>query len=1117
MKLLFWVPPWPSQDDPLFFKNCTQKFLIPQANMLRAHGHEVDFVLPDVLADLGDLLKPGVRKVSIPDAVEAYATQVVGDIYTHLYQGSGAGELTELLRPVLAESYDAVFLWENPAPFLEALFPAAPILHQMPGAYARDPYPSTITVDPVGLYKTGLLYREAKAIQSMGGELGSESHRAAAEFVDRARSIIEMMDDSQAQRVLTSHSDHESYRLLPLQITKHYAFRCDTGLDSQFELLTKALAQTDPKVGLVVTQYVHRLVSEKVLTADVAAALQRKHPNLIFDEAFDRADSVSQKLMSHVDSVETAASSLGLQAMGWGRDLTVRYDTFLKPFSSDQPVEGVSWDERCRNTTAFLLSRYQPMAERMKSDAVFVTAYLDRLITWKRDGLGKACHLPSFDEVDSEYWTRLMQGFQSGISAKSGRDKDANYYLARFRDDVRAASVVSFDIFDTLVRRPMEKPGDLYKFLEAEVYRATDGRMANFARIRSACEQACREEQKGKDFDEITLDQIYDHVRDHYQIDEASIEKVKQLEIEMEVACCTRREFGMKLLKTAMAEKASIYLISDMYLPREVIDRILARNGIDMHKKLYLSADLGLRKHDGRLFDHVLEDLMVKGPQVLHVGDNKNNDAVQAESRDIRVLHWPAAIEKMRLNKAYKSVYQPRNGAGHRARSALAGLTANALFDEANTALEFDSLFAGEPEKLGYAALGPIFTGYVSWIKKQAERDGISDLFFFSREGFVLHEVYRALFGDDDTAPKAHYFYTSRRCVRVAALRQEADIIALASQPYDPGVQVGKLFAGRFAIDLSDAAGVEVLARHGFSGAEQEIKNDNATKFRFIQLCTALSKEILANAAEEREAYEAYIAGSGYLDCKAPGVVDVGWQANIQGALAELTGRKAVGYYYATTSEAILWTAKGHEHRSYLGDYITEATSPSAVVRNRHLFEYLTCHTDPTLIRFAKEGQSVQPVFKLEINRHDRKAFIGRVHRGAVRFARDYVTAFGKVSWSISLDPNLCEGVFANFVNHPSKADRRLLESCQFEDLVGGIEGKSIAPKAAARPAPASSRAAQTREGEGAMLALVFAIEARIVPFFVSGNKLAKYERVREKFFRDSRVPMGWWLRVTGE
>lgn len=1116
MKLLFWVPPWPSQDDPLFFKNCTQKFLIPQANMLQAHGHQVDFVLPDVFADLGDLLKAGIRRVSVPDAVARYGKQVSGDVYTKLYQGAGRDELATLLKPVLAESYDAILLWENPAPFFDILYPDAPVLHQMPGAYARAPYPSTITVDPEGLYKTGLLFRDADVIQSLSDEITPDQRRAAEGFIDRARSILETIDDSDARRVLSEHPQFDEYMLLPLQITKHYAFRCDTGLESQFDLLIRELEAAPSNCGVIVTQYVHRLVSERVLTAETAVALQRQYPNLIFDEAFDRADSVSQKMMTHVQSVSTASSSLGLQALGWGHRLQVGYDTFLKPFSHDRSVEGVTPDERRRNVTAFLLSRYQPLADRMKSDARFVTRYLEALVEWKANKERGAASLPAFDDLDPEYWLRVMEGFQHGISAKSTREKDASFYLAQFRDHVRASRAVSFDIFDTLVRRPVEKPGDLYKFLEPEVYRMTGGRMANFARIRSACEQASREEQKGDAFDEITLDQIYSHVQKHYQVDDAMIEAVKQREIEMEVACCTRRDFGMKLLRVAQAEKANIYLISDMYLPREVIERILVRNGIDAHKKLYLSADLGLRKHDGRLFDHVLNELMMEGPQLLHVGDNKNNDVAQAERRDIKVLHWPAAIEKMRRNKGYKAVYDPRNGAGQRARSALAGLTANALFDDANTDLEFSSLFAGEPEKLGYAALGPIYAGYVQWLRRQAQRDGISDLFFFSREGFVLHQVYQTLFGSDPQAPKSHYFYTSRRCVRVAALREEGDIISLASQPYDPGVEIGKLFSGRFGIDLADATGERMLAEHGFSSVEQEIENDSATKFRFIQLCTALSREILENAAEERAAYEAYIAKSGYLDCAAPGVVDVGWQANIQGALADLTGRAAIGYYYATTSEAILWSAKGHEHRSYLGDYITEATSPSAVVRNRHLFEYLTCHTDPTLIRFTKTGQSVAPVFKQEIDRHDRKAFVGRAHRGAVRFARDFDAAFGEQTWAITLDPYLCEGVFSHFVTDPTKADRKLLESCRFEDLVGGIEGKSIAPKAARGQQPVKT-ATTPLSALPVSMNLAKVVEARLVPLFVSGRKLQKYHRVREKFFRDSWLPMTWWLRLTGD
>ncbi|MBO9428565.1 HAD-IA family hydrolase [Sulfitobacter sp. R18_1] len=1116
MKILFWTPPWASQGDPLFFKNCTEKHLIPQANMLGAAGHEVDFVLPQVMSGLKSIISDDVNVVRLTKKLEMTAPSLASEeIFAALYRAEDENLLSfiaDSLKPCLAEHYDAIMLWENPVPFLGRLFPEAAILHQMPGTFARAPFPATVTIDPEGLYRDGILHNRADSIQSVEGH--SEDLNMAREYMSKVRSVVGAMKEPELEKAIDRAGDYAELSLLPLQISKHYTFRVDTGYSNQYDLLTDVLAQSNPEEGLVATQYVHRLNSEKVLNAEVRDALNENHGNLIFDEAFDRIDSVSQLLMPRVDMVYTAASSIGLQAMAWRRKLKVVQPTFLERFGIDHELEGVRWEDRCDNTTAFLLGRYQPVADLVKSDPEFMTAYLEAIVAWKKDANRSVETLPRFADLYSGYSSKLLSGFNIPAKKTKGGEKDYRHYLAQFERNVQEADIVTFDIFDTLIRRPCEKPGDLYKFLEPIVYDLSNGMIANFAQVRGNCERMARDEQEGKEFDEITLDQIYSLMQDTYQISDALIGKIKQAEIDLEIQVSAPRDFGMRLLEVAQAAKKPVYLISDMYLDFDTIEKMVKKSGIIGYDKLYLSADYGLRKHDGRLFTLVLDELGVAPEKMLHVGDNKNNDATQAEILGIKVLHWPAAIEKMRRNGRYKAIYDPRNGAGQMGRSAIAGMTANYLFDNANTKIEFDSLFSGDPVNLGYAALGPILTGYVSWIYREAKRDGISDLFFFSREGYVLCEVYKRLFEGVSDAPKPHYFYTSRRCVRVAALRTVDDITALAAQPFDPGVKLSKLMKGRFGVVLSEAVHGAMIAACGFSDSDQALKNDADTKSRFAKLALMMETAILANAAKEREAYELYIKQTGYLTCDNPGVVDVGWKANIQGALTELTGRPAVGYYYATTSDAMLWARKGHQHRSFLGDYISEKVSPSAVVQNRHIFEYLTCHTDPTLIHFEMENGKPSPVFNAEYGRHVRKGFIEKIHSGALTFASEYRRSFGELSEGIMLDPYLCERVFASFTQNPAEADALLMEGHLFEDIMGGVSGKSLMTKPAPKrkPKKVATKASPRISVRGSDLdgaTLSERLEKAAVMLLVNDSKYAKYCRNRDRFFKDSRSKFG--------
>lgn len=84
---------------------------------------------------------------------------------------------------------------------------------------------------------------------------------------------------------------------------------------------------------------------------------------------------------------------------------------------------------------------------------------------------------------------------------------------------------VSFDIFDTLVLRNCEKPSDVFKIVGSD----TDG-------FYEARVQAEKEVRHASRFEEITLNEIYEHLRSVYGTDKA--DQLKQREIETEIAIC---------------------------------------------------------------------------------------------------------------------------------------------------------------------------------------------------------------------------------------------------------------------------------------------------------------------------------------------------------------------------------------------------------------------------------------------------------------------------------------------------------------------------------------------------------------------------------------------------
>ena len=72
----------------------------------------------------------------------------------------------------------------------------------------------------------------------------------------------------------------------------------------------------------------------------------------------------------------------------------------------------------------------------------------------------------------------------------------------------------------------------------------------------------------------------------------------------------------------ALLKGKRIIIVSDMFLPKSFIERILVKNGYDKYEKLYLSSEYKKIKFTGSLFKIVLAELEVKPSQILHVTIN---------------------------------------------------------------------------------------------------------------------------------------------------------------------------------------------------------------------------------------------------------------------------------------------------------------------------------------------------------------------------------------------------------------------------------------------------------------------------------------------------------------
>ncbi|EHK7226071.1 HAD-IA family hydrolase, partial [Escherichia coli] len=761
---------------------------------------------------------------------------------------------------------------------------------------------------------------------------------------------------------------------------------------------------------------------------------------------------------------------------------------------------------------------------------------LKDLLNVKRSGINNIYDLPSFLSIDEKYEDKLFNSFRTervikDLSQINKPISNKINELKRFSKFVNdsAIKIISFDIFDTLVYRPTEVPIDVFKFLETKMLHISNGVAENFSRIRHVSEVEARNE---KDSKEVTLDEIYDKIKEFYKLDRETINNMKWAEVEYETKIIKPRPAGKKLWDIAKKTGKPIYIISDMYLPKDAILNILKINGYDGFEKVYISNEYGVSKKEGGLFDLVINESGVSPNNILHIGDNNISDNKEPKARGIKTYRLIRSIDRLRSSEVYSKIYPEKIGNNELSRSLLAGLTAQKIFDSEIDPGAKKSHFYGDPVNLGYAGIGPFVSAFMLWLGRKAKQDNISHLYFLSREGWLLKQVYDVIHKDDKDVPSTTYLYASRRATRVASLRTLSDVISLSSHPYQGNITVGTLLEDRFGINVTKIT-QEQWEEAGFIGPEDKLTTDIVERKKLLNLCTIISDIILTHAKNERKSYLNYVNSTGLSTEKKPAIVDIGWRANMQGALSSLINKPLDGYYYATLQGTEIWFDKGLKCNGFMGDLLS-ANHPSYVVQNRPLIEYLICHTEPSLITIS-DDDGFKPIFRPESSIGHRRILLELVHQGAIQFATDMMNNFRDSIDQIWIDPFLAERTLSSFLQTPDFTDAQLFIGHTFEDALAGVKRKYIisptdkdfskdsvwrqgaavlySKKAVAnkssKPSPQLKESVKTPTNITSKETIKYnwkrAVEAKIIKSLVSQKKFLKYKNNRDGFFKDSK------------
>lgn len=472
-------------------------------------------------------------------------------------------------------------------------------------------------------------------------------------------------------------------------------------------------------------------------------------------------------------------------------------------------------------------------------------------------------------------------------------------YIKKIVNKSKDYSVISFDIFDTLLTRLFECPIDLFAYVENQLNQINMG-IPNFAKFRFEAEIQSRNiaYQQNKR-EEITLEEIYINLSKINNIDINKLIKAKEFELLAEFESNVSIQDNQELIKLLKKENKKIIFVSDIYLPQNFIVQLLEKNSLNIYDELYLSSTLKITKNSGRIWDHILKNN--KNKKILHIGDNLHADIKSPNKYSIDTYHYSRFLSDRRIGAQLNPNIVPFSF----------------LSKVANMEKGIFSLSEKNEENF-WITKGETFGAYIlysfcSWLKEHIKINHINHIYFCARDSQIIHKVWNELEFDKECNTHSSYLFLSRKTVRFPTYYtelldrnelSETSLNFLVNESVIDNDTYRSYFL-KIGLNETDLVHTNFLKKFGSLDSQFDVNKINEIRL-FIQ--TELNLTLLFKYKSAYVNAVKYFTQEGLFDKnKKIAIVDLGWSGSIQLALTELrehngVNNKLYGFYYGLYS-----------------------------------------------------------------------------------------------------------------------------------------------------------------------------------------------------------------------
>lgn len=592
--------------------------------------------------------------------------------------------------------------------------------------------------------------------------------------------------------------------------------------------------------------------------------------------------------------------------------------------------------------------------------------------------------------------------------------------------------VVSFDIFDTLIYRPVTKPSDLFYLIKEDVQKILKDPSINFEVIRTLADVKVRE--LNPDLEDITIHEIYEYFVTDLSILPDDAQQIKELEIALELKYAQPRKKMLEIFELAKRANKTIVLTSDMYLTDKEVLPILSKCGYEGFDKIFISSQCRKLKASGNLYGEILENLNIVPNQMLHIGDNWHSDIEMAEKSGVHCFYIPKIIDSFKQSRHGEYWDSYTDYITSYSMKFLTGLCSAKLFDNPFGKGCQVNFYSSNTYNFAYVSLGPLFFSLVLWLLQDMEQSSHDKIFFLSRDGYLPKLIYDKLSPYFLGAPPSDYLYTSRSALKSAYLRYPWGILkSLEDNPYSLELRnLRGILLTRFGLQLSNAEYRDIKS--------QISDKQNVPPSLFANILADYKSKISKNAESEFSMAKRYYT-SHFNKSDSPAVFDIGHLGGaIEGLCAFLDSYHLpfyymIGAYYRR--ENLFLCGKLFDHHAHDYHKYCSVAMP--------LLEKITQSDEGSCIGFKDEEGTIQPVLLNEVDNLDDTRKRQEIQKGILDFCDDCVNTFGSDILKLKIENHLfLRNLLHVIVNTTDGEISELLGSLFYSDSFGGDHSTRI-------------------------------------------------------------------------